>query len=137
VTRAGLVTPGAAVQGALELRATDAMGGAAPDGVTVSGTVSRGGKALAGAPLAFAAAGGGAFRADAQRLGLTPGVYTCAPSLQRRCPIAIKCIGACICRPACWGMQMQTLQQLILMLHMEPIRAGPLGDAPPPAAPVT
>ncbi len=57
------MTPDAAAQGALELRATDVMGGAAPDGVTVSGTVSRGGKALAGAPLAFAAAGGGTFRA--------------------------------------------------------------------------
>ena len=88
------MTPDAAAQGALELRATDAMGAAAPDGVTVSGTVSRGGKALADAPLAFAAAGGGTYRADAQRLGLTPGVYTCALALQQLCPGSFKvCCG--------------------------------------------
>ena len=66
------------MQGSLEVLATDFLGGAAP-GLTLSGTLLRGKKAAADKPLAFSAARGGAYTADATDLGLTPGVYTCAP----------------------------------------------------------
>lgn len=60
------------------MRATDFLGGAAPE-VSVAGTLARGKKALSDTPLVFASSGGGVYKADTESLGLTPGVYSCAP----------------------------------------------------------
>ena len=62
----------------VEALASDFLGGAAPE-LSVSGALSRGKKTLTDTPLAFLAAGGGAYTADVTDLGLAPGVYTCAP----------------------------------------------------------
>ena len=67
----------------------DLLGGAAPE-VSVAGTLARGKKALSDTPLVFASSGGGVYTADTESLGLTPGVYSCAPPCSSR--------GSCWCQ---------------------------------------